>query len=264
MIGLGIGLMSLQRSRAAPPATFPNAGAFIAAREDADDEALEAGVKQAYEDFIAGCIADDIWDKMEQVLVHVGARTLAGVAVPMKGTAPTLVSFSSDDLNRVTGLKGDGTSTHILLNRKIYGGAAKQRHVAHYVSDWATAAGRLYGCLQSSYFISPTLHRFGRSPNDNVDREGGPSTLAAGFVAQEHTSNALCNIWDGANFREGLRAGLDSEVNDMMLFAQNNDGTPSNFSTARLAFFCVGDPGVAALLKPRVETLMSDIAGALA
>jgi len=96
------------------------AGAYIAAVEAADGQALESGVKTAITNFVAGCRADGIWNAIKASCILAGARTLSGALVPLVGTAPTNFNFWGDAdpywanvslLLRMNGTNGSTTFT---------------------------------------------------------------------------------------------------------------------------------------------------------
>jgi phage-related protein len=70
-----------------------NAAAYIAAVEAADGQTLEAGVKIAISNFVAGCKTDGTWNAIKASCILAGARTLSGALVPLAGTAPTNFNF---------------------------------------------------------------------------------------------------------------------------------------------------------------------------
>ncbi len=70
----------------------------------ADGQALEDGVINAVNTFVTGVKSDGDWTNLDQILILNSVRTLAGAAVPLKGTTPTFYNFVSGNLNRTTGL----------------------------------------------------------------------------------------------------------------------------------------------------------------
>jgi hypothetical protein len=76
----------------------------------ADGQSLESGVISAVNTFVTGVKSDGDWTNLDQILVLSCARTVAGAAVPLKGTAPTFNNITSGDYNRTTGILGDEAS----------------------------------------------------------------------------------------------------------------------------------------------------------
>lgn len=74
----------------------PDALAYIEAVELADGQPLESEVFNSIQRFFKGCKSDGIWDAIKSSCLLMGARTLAGALVPLKGTAPTPVNFTDE------------------------------------------------------------------------------------------------------------------------------------------------------------------------
>ena len=238
----------------------PDAEAYITAVETADGEALEAGVKDAINDFVVGCKLAEVWGDIEQCFPMAGARTLSGCLVPLKGPAPTNFNFVSDDYDRKTGLLGDGSTKYINTNRRIYPGLSgnldEPRHVAFYINSFGTSF--FYGDGDRYYTDRQNNFRFGRSPNDTLSRP-----LGVGFVGIEHEEAAIISEADIIDSVGAItnRANVgDSEDKDVLLFGRR----PDNLSAARIAFWSIGGRGVVPSLKPLVDDLMTALDGAIA
>lgn len=67
--------------------------AYITAVETADGQALEDGIKLAYNDFIVGCKTDGIWSAIKASCILAGARTLDGALTPLAGAPPADYGF---------------------------------------------------------------------------------------------------------------------------------------------------------------------------
>jgi hypothetical protein len=93
-----------------------DAATYIAAVEFADGQALEDAIKIAINAYVIGLKTDGIWNSVLASCIMMGARTLTGALIPLKGTAPTSVNFVSGDYNRETGLKGNGSNKYIDTN----------------------------------------------------------------------------------------------------------------------------------------------------
>lgn len=121
----------------------PDAAAYIAAVEVADGQALEAAVKTAIDALIVGIKADGDWAGIVSLNVLNHARTLAGVAVSMKGAHTiTYVNIVAGDLVRGLGLLGNGVDKYINTGvpRNSYGSTTSGWMGVH-ISDWRTRSG---------------------------------------------------------------------------------------------------------------------------
>lgn len=119
----------------------PDAEAYIAAVEAADGEALEQGVRDAYTTFVTGCKDNGIWPFMNQCVLTMGARTVAGAKVPLKGSAPTT---AATDYSRTAGLKVD--ANQIDTN---YPNNTDPRNNKHFALYTTTPSGALKGVIEN-------------------------------------------------------------------------------------------------------------------
>ena len=120
----------------AEPEFDAEALAYITAVETADGQALETGVRIAINNFVVGCKQDGIWNAIKASCILAGARTLAGALVPLVGTAPTNFNFDSEDYNRKTGLKGNGSDKYLASNRNNNADPKDNKHLSVYISTF--------------------------------------------------------------------------------------------------------------------------------
>ena len=114
-----------------------DAGNYIQAVEAADGQALEAGTRQAINNFVIGCKQDGIWNAIKASCILSGARTLSGALVPLSGTAPTNNNFVSGDYNRKTGLVG-GSTKYLDSNRNNNADPQNNKHVSVFIENRGT------------------------------------------------------------------------------------------------------------------------------
>ena len=248
----------------------PEALDYIAAVEAADGQALEDGVKFAYNSFIKGCKADGIWDAIKASCILAGARTLNGALVPLVGTAPTNYNFVSGDYNRETGLKGNGSTKYLDSNRNNNDDPQDSNHNAVYATDRGTTAGmriiggntvtygtgdNVIGSVANSVFVrqrnSGGNTGLGIATNNSL--LGASRSASASYIARisntstsisqssQSPSSADVRIFGGGSGGEALEAPFDG----------------------RLSFYSIGESLDLALLDTRVTTLMSDLAAAI-
>lgn len=254
----------------------PDAAAYIAAVEQADNQALEAGVKAAIDAFVRGCKADGIWNAIKASCILAGARTLLGALVPLKGTAPTSFNFVAGDYDRKTGLVGNGTNKYLDSNRNAFTNDIRDNnHCSVFVSEFAvTEPIGLFGPFIAVRLIdSGTGSRVINNVNDGinprydflnpVDFSGQP------FQRVPRTNNRITamNRSSSGNFQSIVNQQIVTHnvqsINlpnaNWMLFARSPTGSGANvkFGASRIAFYSIGESLDLALLDARVTTLIN-------
>jgi hypothetical protein len=241
-----------------------DADAYIIAIEAADGAPLEASVAMAYQNFVIGCKADGIWDAIKSSCILVGARTLQGALVPLKGTAPTNYAFISDDYDRLTGLKGNGSTKYLDTNRNNTVDPQNNRHKSVYVtalpnlavnSGYIGAGLTQTGADHIGYGVN-TL--FARSVNVTNDNHTAPNTTI-GFLG---TGRGLASSFQFRAAGTSLSFNRVSETpHNQTNVVFGRDGVPQ--SSARISFYSIGESLNLAALDSRVSTLMSDLSAAI-
>jgi hypothetical protein len=255
----------------------PNAWAYIQAVESADGQKLEADVRRAYGRFVRGCKVDGIWSAIKASCIMAGARTLSGALVPLVGSAPTNINFVSGDYNRITGLKGDGSTKRINTNRNNNSDPQNNRHM----SIWSTvvdstpsgkfgryiAGGNLtaspysFSVINTSNSTSLTNMFFSCSGgNESNSSAQYPTTgffgcsrsSSANFIARGNNVNTTFNI-----------TSQPPGSGSFELFGWSADGGTNRHSDSRMSFYSIGESLNLALLSARISRLMTDISSAL-
>jgi len=231
--------------------TEPEAVSYVAAVEAADGQELEFGVAKAINDFVLGCKNDGIWDAIKASCILAGARTLAGALVPLVGDAPTNVggNFVAGDYNRETGLKGDGSTKYLNSNRNNDDDLASNSHTSIFVSEQNPALTQFFvGADPEIAIVSSNLTMKRHSSRVAV---GSPAT---GFVGSSR--NDPSQFTSRLNGVTGTHSVATSTVSGapIYLFA----GSPSLInSTARIAFYSIGESLDLTKLETRVTRLMN-------
>jgi hypothetical protein len=243
---------------------------YIEAVEDADGEPLEAGVKTAYREFIAGCAADGILSAIKACCIMAGARTLDGALTPLVGAAPTNVGpFVSGDYNRKTGLAGNGSSKYLNSNRAHNADGQNNHHLSIYINTVATGAMSYIGAGTFGVGGESTAIYRNTSAPDRLDvrsravTQNAANPTATGFVGvnrQASGSFTARRANSSVTIATPSVAGAGSEA--FAVFARNTSPV-SLYSDARLSFYSIGESLNLALLDARVSTLMADIASAI-
>jgi hypothetical protein len=249
----------------------PDAAVYLSRVEDADGQALEAGVRTAVDQFVLGCKADGIWDAIKASCIMAGARTLAGALVPLKGTAPTNVNFNfvSGDYNRKTGLKGDGSTKYLDSNRNNDDDPQDNQHLSCFITTYP--AGFNSALMGSGVFSDSGNSYLLRGAYIGVKSQTGGSVAITGpnsdpvglfGVSRNNNSNFSYRLI-GVNNLASFASVTPRFNGNTLVFARGTTVSLDQPTNARLAFYSIGESLDLALLDARVTTLINNINDAL-
>ena len=246
------------------PAFDPDAASYIESVEAADEQTLEEGVKQAINGFVTGCKADGIWDALKASCILAGARTLNGCLVPLVGSAPTNFNFVSDDYDRVTGLKGDGSTKYLDSNRNNNADPQNSQHLAVFRTEPGSGDSGIIGCglnENGATHIAPrSSNILTRNRNGSFDSSGDGSTATTlGLLAMNRSSSASYALRIGAEVFSISRVSDPPLDANILVFGRNGEAQ----SNMRAAFYSIGEAIDLAALDARVSSLMAEIEAAL-
>jgi hypothetical protein len=243
-----------------------DASTYIEAVEAADTQALETGVRYAINDFVIGCKQDGIWSAIKASCILAGARTLAGALTPLAGTAPTNFNFVAGDYNRKTGLVGNGSTKYLNSNRNNNADPQDSKHVALYVSDkgndstvlasagWSNQLGETaLGWVTTAY---STINEFGWNSRSILTYAKANTSLFG--VSRSASANQVTRL-HGVNVSSTETS--QTPFNGNIFIYRASDG--SFLSTARLAFYSIGESLDLAKLDTRVTALITAIGAAI-
>jgi hypothetical protein len=241
-----------------------DAGNYIQAVETADTQALEPATRKAINNFVIGCKQDGIWDAIKASCILSGARTLTGALVPLAGTAPTNFNFVSGDYNRKTGLVGNGSTKYLDSNRSALTDPIDNRHFSTFNSSITASGTVTIGYVQISplflaYMIAGSSGWRWSCNTDNQTASIGPSVQAGFAGVNKVTSGTVSARFGQDNYSASLTNSALIDLN-AFVFARNNDGTADLYSSARLAFYSIGESLDLALLDARVTDLINAFA----
>jgi hypothetical protein len=239
--------------------------AYIAAVETADGEPLEAGVKNAINNFVVGCKSDGIWTSIKSSCILAGARTLSGALTPLVGTAPTNFNFVTGDYNRETGLLGNGTTKYLDSNRNNNADPQDNNHQAVWIST-ASSYGQARVYIGAGVVDSGTTHIVKGSTdlfftrNRNSTSSSPISDAVVGFAGHSRATSSLYTTRVNAtNYNTSVTFQVPYAGN-VFVFATN---PASLYADARQAFYSIGESLDLALLDARVSTLITAIGDAI-
>jgi hypothetical protein len=219
----------------------------------------------AVNNFIVGCKADGIWSAIKASCLLAGPDTLAGAIVPLVGPAPTNFNFVAGDYNRVTGLKGDGSTKYLDSNRNNNADPQDNCSSGAWVTEMQLIAGTLIGSTNANGAAARNIYRSsGSTPryqamcnNGGANATVTHSTHAAtGFVgiSRNEPSDFLFRA-SGATDNI-IKESTGSNTNTLKLFRQGN---AANFTDPRIAFYFIGESLDLAALDARLTTYMASI-----
>lgn len=256
-----------RRDRGFTP-TDPDALAYVNAVQLADGSSLEIAVAKAIDDFVIGLKADSLWTPLAHCCILAGAKTIAGICVPLKGTAPTSNAFVAADYNRKNGLVGSTGNTKF-LNTNVNNNSFTQNdfHMAVEVHTTQTAGATLWmmgaGGDQtgaSEIFSSGGAYQF---RNQAAASQGGPGTdTVTGLIGSTRSGSSTFTMRVGSSSAgAGSRASEAPFNGTIHVFRTSFYSTL--FSNARLRWYSLGANIDVALLRTRLITLYADLAAAI-
>jgi hypothetical protein len=243
--------------------TDPDALAYLAEVERADGQALESGVRDAVIAFVTGCKADGIWSAIKASCILAGARTLTGALVPLVGSAPTNNNFVAGDYNRETGLVGDGSTKFLDTNRACSSDGQNNVHVSVSYASRQDSTARYLGGRQGSV----TLEIMGNNSTGFTVRCQSSSiytvgtSTGGGFIGVSRNSSTEFSWRD--NKTSGFQGNTSTNISPGNYTVYGNNSTASNRTSARLAFYSIGESLDLALLDARVTDLINAFAAAI-
>lgn len=243
----------------------PDATRYINAVQLADGQALEPEVAMAVDTFVRGCKSDGIWDAIKASCLLCGPRTLSGALVPLVGTAPTSYAFASGDYNRVTGLKGDGSTTYLDSNRAENADEKDDRHVAVYQTLTTFSAKYLVGTSASGtrsnlVAVGPIGGTLDVTLSSSANKANAGLYVNGFLGGARDGSTSVTSRGDGITVASS-EASATPTSNNYHVFASQGS-TAARFN-GRLAFYSIGAALSLESLDTRISTYVAAIAAAL-
>jgi hypothetical protein len=242
-----------------------DAQTYITAVETVDGEPLETAVRNAINAFVVGCKEDGIWTSIKACCILAGARTLAGALVPLVGTAPTNNNFVSADYNRKTGLLGDGSTKNILTNRNSNADPQDSHHLSIYATAPGQDGAKIHIGAGTSQSGATNIGRY--SGNSSLQTRSRCSALTASAGSGMATGLIALNRASSVNYQRRV-AGAETTATQasqapLDQIIQVFSSQSSSYSSARIAFYSIGESLSLALLEARVTALISACSGAI-
>ena len=185
-----------------------------------------------------------------------GARTLNGALVPLVGTAPTNFNFVAGDYNRKTGLVGDGSTKYLNSNRNNNADPLNSVHISVYSTTAGTSSRSLLAAIQ----VGSSITWLRGDGTTGANTTGSTATVAGTFlglygVSRDNASN-YSRRFDGSTATVSLASNATSALS-YAVFVRNVGGSISEYTTARLSFYSIGEALDLALLDARLPELLA-------
>lgn len=245
------------------------AASYITSVESADGASLETSVKQAIDTFVLGCKSDGIWNSISTCCLLAGPRTLNGALIPLIGTAPTNVNFSSGDYSRLK-LTG-GTSKY--LNSNVLDNTFGQNnfHMAIWQAQAIPSGTRTsIGVQDSSPYSTTSLIHSGTNffPRARNSSSTLPSLFSGGqaiglFGVSRNSSSAYFEKRPGNSAASVSVNSITPLSLPFYVFSSNNNGSALTSYNGALSFYSIGQAINLDQLNARVTALMSAIASGI-
>ena len=199
------------------------------------------------------------WDTMLSATSFVGVG-IQGVTVPLRDgmTVPTNNNFVADDLNTLTGLKGDGATKYIDTGALSAALSFSNHSLSVYLTaDRELGANRYISGFNSKLTVLGNTSGFrARSASATIYTLG--SSTAVGELIGISRDNSADFDWSyetsGTQLDTSTDLGFDTSIK---VFA---DRVGSNKTAARLAAYHIGPALNLATLEGLQDTLISEIA----
>jgi hypothetical protein len=251
-------------------ATDADAKAYIAAVETADGSKLENKTRKAIDDFVKGLKSDSIWTPLTHCCILAGARTLAGICTPLKGTAPTSNAFLAADYNRKTGLVGSTANTKF-LNTNVNNNTFTQNdfHMSVWVGTAQTSGSTLYmmgagggGTGASEIFASVGFLQF-RNQNGSGQTGAGAADSITGLIASTRSGSTTFDMRYGGTLTSAGSRASQSPLANGNIHVFRTSAFSTLFSNARLRWYSLGTSIDTGKLSTRLTTLYADLSAAI-
>jgi hypothetical protein len=248
-----------------------DAAVYIAAVEVADGAAMSTRNKRAISDFVEGCKADaspnsgvSNWAAIKSCCLLAGPSSLTGALIPLRGTAPTAFNFVSGDHSRTLGLLGNASNKYLNANRD--NSADPQDNFAMWANVTATGSStvgaRLIGVAGSASGSSNILVVSG-GWNARCRTGSFTSSIAGfttGFVGISRQTGGEFVLRKNAGSNNISAASQTPASNPIGVFCGlSTAGVASNFSSARITAYGIGEAVDMAALDARLVTYLATI-----
>jgi hypothetical protein len=243
---------------------------WIGGVQTADTTSLEDAVAAAMHKMVKALKDAGEWSGLSIIRCYAGPRTLAGCAVPVKGAAPTLVNFVSGDINRKTGIKGNGSTKYINHNHNNNANSQDDQSMWMYLTEKCTEIAATSSVFMGAGFTDNGSTHFlnfgvpGSMTWRNRNTSPTPSIGGAQTVGLIGMSRSVGGSYSGRIAGASSSAAVASQTpfnGNVFSFARNNSGTPISHSNHRSAIEGIGNAwaGDGSQIESIVATYLSTL-----
>jgi prepilin-type N-terminal cleavage/methylation domain-containing protein len=238
-----------------------DAEAYLSLVEIADNQSLEPAVRYAITKFVVNLKNDGMWNNLQASNILVGAKTLNGALIPLKGPAPTNFNFIPSDYNRKTGLIGNSTQSKYLDSNLRASDTTTKFHMSAYMSTGLQSSSCAMGRTDSNGFHTWICGRTGGYANKAYPFSGPNPTNITGFIGhfRDGSGQAINKRQDGVTVSNDTAASYQMDNGTFKVFAWDVNGTLSNFTNSRIAFYSIGGTVDLAKLDQRITALITEL-----
>ena len=233
-------------------------------RLDAAGDTTYVDYKQPLANYIDSLVSlgGAYWDTMESSTSFVGVG-IQGVTVPLRDgmTVPTQNNFVADDLNQLTGLKGDAATK--LINTNVAGNSVSINNVSFscYTTERGTS-GRQYlssfdkQVLQAGFTL-PQRFTFKAQSSTVVNIDSTTDSVGFIGISRDNSADFDCYVMDREVTQVAASSGTGTT--DFSLFAFR-PLSPTGHNDCRISTYHIGTALDLATLEGLQDTLITEIA----
>lgn len=224
-----------------------DAQSYIQRVERASNGAMHPVAKLAINQFVVETKRFDLWSKINTCCILMGARTVTGALIPLKGTAPsgqgTLSTLYA--INNQPGIYFNAnTANYIITNRNVNADAQNDHHVAVIVGGMDNNAyiGGDNSTTAGSKFIGASAGSltWRSTPSTSVSVTSGVTGTTPQFLGLSRSNSANFDV-----YRNGALANLVStsgaqDANPFYVGANNNNSARTSPTAAQISFYSLG------------------------
>ncbi len=246
---------------------------YIQRVEAADAATLERPVRVAISTLVTGLKSDGVWQRLGAACILAGARTLAGILVPLVGPAPSPANFVQADYSRRTGLLGNGSTKTLNSNRAQNADPQDDVHMCVYATSVATNASGFPVYIGVGSGSAGDCHIFVSNNATDIQMRMRSATsdtftgraTATGLIGFSRTQGHWCAAIAGASSRQFARASQASRTESTRVFSSLNvsTGVANLHSNARLSWYSIGRAVDLPALQVRLDQYMADLRAAI-
>jgi hypothetical protein len=217
----------------------------------------------AINEFIVGCKSDGIWDAIKACGILAGWNNLSGCLTPLKGPAPTNINFAGTDYDRVSGLKGNGSTKYLNSNRNNNADPQNSHHLAFYVTEADTTVSGNPGFIGTggaqsgesvigyATSLNPNVYFFRSRSSGSIDGSGASRSTGLHAISRIN-STTVNTLLPGVSSSNTLTSQTPRNAT-IRVFGRES----SPYFNGRASFYSIGEALDLAKLNTRVTALMS-------